>query len=782
MTDLSKNHVKWIKGFTKDQFDILVKTVIKSYWKIDNVVITDSAGDGGIDIKTYTNKNQKKIPIQVTVNKDLYSKLEDDLKKVRDTIDRFNYSDNFFFFYSGSPQEEKKEKIIKKAREEYSINLKFFDAKFIGALAENIDYPDIRTCIRELMGDFIEGELSYTPYEKMKFELLTHGGEITDIKNNIIRGYILHELFIDGSLKENKIIEKVTEYFGNTTNVDFVKRQIKWLSTKKKIIRNDEHSSDKEFCLQEEEKQRINNAYESIKSQEQLFISEIKNILKGNNVEDKYEEVIKETIEIYKGAYKRDLKEIKEDPNSNGFELNAIKDLKDYLVNIINNKDVSDDIVKKIIKICEVNDYLQRIAAGEVFSNITNIPQIENYIRRQPKPIYLDTPILLHLLCILIQDTSSYDNVYFNAVKDLYRYSSQNGTIKTNLKTTSQYVRETAFQLLSAYRLIPFSESEYFNKLGGSSNIFFNYFTYLKENDELEEGVESFEKFIAVFDLKIDINDSGILNYLSETIEGCFEANNIEIVDLTESHYTNQQIYEEIHNSFNQYHTEKGDYRPEITIKNDTLMLCELFTNKRFEIEPTILTWDSSFYDIRKKYHNRHPNANFWHLFRPAKYVDHLSLIKFNINSKAITKDIISIIEDDFNMQNKVKCLQDTLSRIVSLDNKSGIKLTKEIANIREESIFQLKQKDTFPSKQENHSPIDDVFINLSNYYQRKEGDYNINDLQEILKNEEVIDRIIRLLKEETDNYDIQKGMRESFYSDIDLIIKETKEKEKEDK
>ena len=58
MATTSQNYTRWIKGFTKEQFDILVKKFVELYWKVDEIVNIDGTGDGGIDIKIFESKRR----------------------------------------------------------------------------------------------------------------------------------------------------------------------------------------------------------------------------------------------------------------------------------------------------------------------------------------------------------------------------------------------------------------------------------------------------------------------------------------------------------------------------------------------------------------------------------------------------------------------------------------------------------------------------------------------------------------------------------------------------
>lgn len=773
MKDLTKNHIRWLKGFTKDQFDILVKEVIRAYWNIDDVVITDGKGDGGIDIKCYEDKRHNKIPVQITTEQNVYSKLRSDLQKISDAIEKNGYSNQFFFFYSGSPEESKKDELVTYGREEFGIDLNIIDAKFIGTIAENPKYSSIRGVIRELLGDFLDAEkINFSDYEKLRFDLLIYGKETTEIKNNIVRSFLIHELFKNHSFNIDALIEKTIGFFNHSIDKDYCKRQIGWLRTNHKVeafgVLNNE------LKLSESEHNRITSIKEELDFQERYFSFQIKEVLVAYGIEAEFENVIKRIIDIYRKNYKQDIEEIKENPESESFESRAIKDILNYFKSELSLKDDAETIVEEILQVCEYNDYIQRIAAGEAFTNISNLPRIEAYLRRQPKPVYLDTPVLLYALCYFYMDNSNFDNNYYKITRDLFKYHS-NGVIKIELFTTDQYIRETAFQFLDAFRLIPFTKHDFFHELGDTSSVFYKFFLYLKKYHENEYEEMTFEDFLYDFGVNESYSENpDFLNYLDEFIGDIFENNGIKIVDVYnyQREYPSKRRFEEIKKELEELHSFKGDYRPEITIRNDALMICELFNEDVHKVEPTLLTWDNSFYELRSNYHKKHPRAYFWHLYRPSKFLDQLAVINFQIDSSALTKDILSVLDEDFDIQGKVRRLKDQLSRIINLEKQSGVRLTKELAEIRKREIYTL---DTVVEDPEEALarilPIDDVFFKMSAYYRKSDGKYSFDDFVTILNKEESLNQIIDFFKEQSKYVLANRQLNSNLFREMDEII-----------
>lgn len=158
--DYTKNYINWISGLTKDQFDIFIKAFIKDFWKVDWAVLTDGKGDGGIDIRMLKKKNRK-IPIQLTIDKNVYNKLRKDLEKISKLIEDHGYSDSLYFFYSQGAAEDKVIDIIDEAREEFLINLHIFDSKVLASYLDRPSFQNSRESLRDLLGEFLSSEDSY---------------------------------------------------------------------------------------------------------------------------------------------------------------------------------------------------------------------------------------------------------------------------------------------------------------------------------------------------------------------------------------------------------------------------------------------------------------------------------------------------------------------------------------------------------------------------------------------------------------------------------------------
>ncbi len=67
--------------------------------------------------------------------------------------------------------------------------------------------------------------------------------------------------------------------------------------------------------------------------------------------------------------------------------------------------------------------------------------------------------------------------------------------------------------------------------------------------------------------------------------------------------------------------------------------------------EPFFITWDTSFYEIRNSF-KKFPELNHWYLYPPMKFANTISVLNMQIDSTAINFNIVSLVEENFNLSN----------------------------------------------------------------------------------------------------------------------------------
>ena len=761
MKDYTKNISRWIDGLTKDQFDEFIKVFIKDYFKVDTVSLTDGKGDGGIDIKIFINRIAKKIPLQVTIDSNVYTKLEKDFVKIYKTIEEYGFSDNFYFFYSKGAAESKVNELKEVAKRDYSIGLEMFDNKLISTYLEKSDFVASRNKLREILGEFLRDEKSYfSENDKMCFDLLNHNSDSIELKERFIYAYVLNEFFNSSktTLSKTEIKLKLQTEF-NLQNPDyFCNKVFDRLISKEKL----EKKGELEYQLTEKEK----NNLESIKADSDLlereFLSNLQTIINNyeGNIELKI--IIDKIYNIFKKYKEIDVYEINETYETSNGENSEIQDLINYVNEILTNKEDVKKFIYEVVSLCSENDFIIKISAGKLYKDLINSTEFDSYSRRQNKEVFLDTPVLLYLLMAMKEEDFEYDNYRFRVAKSLFSIikDSESNTI---YNTIEPYIIELADYLNNTIKMIPIYDLGLLESLGGSSNELLNFFIKVKENN-LFDG--DFENYIEDFGISLNmVNKDDNNEYLQQFLINLFKVNsiNVDIVHKYDTDYKTRSNFQKISKTLGDIYSRTDASRKPRSLKFDSLLFMHIYDTDIELIDPTVVTWDNTFKEFRKEFQSKNPSLRYWHLFKPGKYLDHVSLLNFKINNSAISNEILSMIDTEFEVVKGVKKLSDILTNIIDLKSASGTKLSKGLAEIRDIYIYEINKEEKGNSElnSEDLQPVDEIVSNIFDYYIKNEGKYSFENFTQVLKKEDAVSEVLKLLKVESDHY-----LKYNTYSD----------------
>lgn len=768
--DYTKNYINWIDGLTKDQFDVFIKSFIKDFWKVEDVVVTDGKGDAGIDVKIYEGKKNKKIPLQITIDRNVYSKLEKDLIKINSLIEDYEYSDVFYFYYSHGAAEGKVIELVEKARNNFSIDLKIFDNKEIASYLDNPGYEKSRSSLRNFFGEFLRNEESYfDPNQKLYFDYLSYADDSKELKEKFIVSYVIYELFKNKENTIAELLEKVKTEFDIQITLGYLERLINNLISVNKI----EKCTNGNLKLSETEKNKVKNVRENSELLEREFSSKLQDLINECDSNLEIRIIIEKLNSIFQSQNKLDLNEI-----SNDFELeecNAeIKSLYEYVQLCFTEKDNYKLFLAKVFKLCEDNNFLVKLSAGKMFKQLIDNPEFSSYSRRINKEIFLDTPILIYLLLVMKEPYLEYDNIKFKISKELFDLI-QSGDKAANYNTTQLYVTELSDHYKKAVRLIPIEELGLYDSLGGSDNEILNLYLTVKSKG-LFEG--SFREYLESFGISVNKAEHDERNeYINQCLIVLFKDNGILIDDVPpyNKNYQTKKDYDNIEKVLAEIYSRSHINRHPRSLMFDSLLLTHIYNLQDQLIDPTIITWDKTFHEFRKEFHPNNPNFRYWHLFTPGKFIDHMSLLKFKINGSAISKEILSMIEADYEVVKGVKKIADVLTTIVDLKSTTGINLTKGLADIRSTYVYQIQIDQVEKSEYEESQPADQVISNLVDYYSSPKSEYNFIDFIDSLKNNIVVDNLLEIVRFESDNFIKYSKLSSSYIKKFNEVIKTNK-------
>jgi hypothetical protein len=771
MKDFSKNVTRWISGLTKDQFDEFVKVFIKDYFKIDTVSLSDGKGDGGIDIQIFQNRVQKKIPIQLTVDSNVYNKLEKDFVKIYNTIENHKYSDNFYFFYSKGAAREKVDDLKETAKRDYSIGLEIFDNKLISTYLEKSEFYLSREKLREILGEFLKEESEYfDEKDKMYFDLLNHNSDSVELKERFIYAYTLNEFLnsSNNSLDKNEIQKKLENEFNLQNPEYYTNKVIEKLISKSKI-----ELIDGKYKLTEDEKKHLISIKKDADLLEREFISKLQEVIKKfeGNIELKV--ILDKIHEIFKKYNEIDLNEINENLENSFTDNFIVNELISYVKENLKNSEETQKFINEVINLCSINDFIIKVSAGKLYRDLVNSDEFDAYSRRLNKEVFFDTPVLIYLLLAMKQESFDYYNYRYKIAKNLFQFINENhGNIVFN--TIEPYIVELADYLNNTIKLIPIYELGFLESLGGSSNEILNFYLKLKEESSIEE---SFEEFIKDFGISTEMalkeRDN---NYLQQYLIQLFKDNNINI-DVAHKYDTDYQTKSEflkVSRTLGEIYARAELKRNPRSLKFDSLFFMHIYDSNIELIDPTVITWDNTFREFRSEYQTKNPSLRYWHLFKPGKFLDHISLLNFKINGEAISNEVLAMIDIEFEVVKGVKKLSDVLASIIDLKSKSGTKLTNGLIQIREVYIYEINKDEAkeIEINSETPQPVDEIVSNVFDYYIKNESQYSLENFTTVLKNDEAIVEILKLFQEESNYFMKYNKYRDNYKDDFDSIIK----------
>jgi hypothetical protein len=778
MSSPNIQYSRLISALTKEQFDEVVFSFIQCYWNLDTVILVDGKGDGGNDVKIFQNQVQIKTPIQVTVEKKPETKLLKDLSKVQKLIKDNGYSNEFYFFCTHVFSETKQSEIIETARENHGIALTFIDSRFIASQVSKTKFQKLRIVIRRFFADILDSSQAiFSDEEKLKFDLILYGKETTEIKNKIFDSFILLELFKKRKLEISEIEKSVAIQFKITSSQLLCRRELQKLKDSDKIhfsgLKNNIVS------LTNSETIRIENTLEDIGLEEADLINSVNDILEPLNLEYYCNDFISQLRMLFQNLHQKDFNEISGTIDvTTKSDSSVIKNFMRFVTTYVKDDKLAKDVAIDLISICKENDFIQRVSAGDLFTKLVAEPELETYLNITKRVIYLDTPVALHLMCVLYQESNTFNNVYYRAAHDLWRLI-RNESSKIEVRISKEYIQEVSFHIIEGLKMIELYKHDFFLKLGKSNNVFLNFYETLSANFELSEKINSFSDFFKDFGFDYSsIPENKINSYVIEKTELFFEESGIKTFNFQE--YYGKQIYSEIKREVELLLLNKNESRPSETIRRDILMACYLFDdNQHNDVSPFLLTWDNVFYEIRRSYHINHPKASFWHLFRPAKFLDHFSLISLRLDGRNLTQDILLIIETEFKLKDKVFSLKDTVVKVLDLKSESAIKFIQEIALLRQNEIYRLKEKPTTVNDPDyiEFTAVETLMNDLFHYFKNStKSIYTLQDLKECTSNEGNLNLLIEYLRKEIEYFSKNNKWNLEIYNNLNTIIKWHKE------
>ncbi|GAA4763964.1 MULTISPECIES: hypothetical protein [Flavobacterium] len=754
--------VSLISSLEDPEFDEVAKLYLQEVDGIKNIINCNGPWDKGLDMR-HVNVSQIENQYQITTiaEKKLEAKIIDDLKKAKRNVEEYKLPNKVKYFYSLPLSNTQVLKYKKLAKDTHDIILDVIEANSLAEITSY--YPNIGDLLFKIADfDRYRGGDEFFNNSRVKsfYDLMSFGSS-TDIKYNIVKAYILYYLSEKENVEVKDLLEIINKHFTSQFDSHYFESLLRRMSSERLIVH-----TDGELKLTDREKIRISKLLDDYGKEEALLKKELSKVLDKYKLLASLDEIIPKLTELYESNYSINLGEFTKRESSLQDLQSSTKAFNEFLKSKLNEPSESENVAKDLLSIADKSDLLSRIAAGQVYSEVSDPDRLQDYISQHNnnKTIFLDTNFLIVALCVFYESSTEYDNYHFKVAKQFLNFSKKNNL---NLVALRSYAIETANLFKDALDIIPFTKLELFESLGGSSNILYRFYKHLKDYGELHSEKESFEDFLKEFKFEIKKGQPEY-NYL-EQMEWLLNSMEIEVE--TPEKYDLSRTREIITNDLKTHQK----YKPNFAINNDAIMLCRLADSDVDvnPIDPIFCTWDMSLFRVRRNYFSEFPNCTKWLMYTPTRLMDHFSMMNFQVRKGTLFNEILSILDVDFGFQEKTQTLLDAMITIINPNDSVGLKYANKLAELKQKEIIQVdEQPDNIHDESIELTPVDIVFQELfRNYIHAGEGVFY--SFKEIFTKQEYFDLTFNILSEEISSVKEKGIVNDSLFNKIDAIIKE---------
>ena len=622
-------------------------------------------------------------------------------------------------------------------------------------------------------------EYGDTKESQTAYDFISYSKPSNKIKNQVLNSFISHTLYNDSPMPTKDLVGKVLDFAQGTITEDAAQRIIQNQISKRILLFGKNKG---EILISDSERERVSTLISDYNDSLSLFHSAVDKIIYENNLNINKDILIKNLGVFLESNFNLDAKEISDEESEN-----TTYTYYQEFINFIKTGGADDEkaelIFKELIDACRNNDIIIRISIGKVFSKISNPDQFGNYVRSLPHDVYLDTQIILYIMCINA-DYLACDNVFYRVAKNIIDLSRRNKNFV--LKVSDHYLSEVVYQLKQALFLIQFTEINGMPDVPISTNVFYKYYYWLHKNNGLPEGVDTYRDFMDnMFDLREE--DAFSRDYESigfGVVEGILKEDFNISIDQTSQYDTSklslvQELYEKV---IKKNCCENKVYK---ILKNDALECIVLFGQPFDKPEPFFLTWDRSFGYMRPAYKQKFKRGSaslFFHLFSPAKFVNHVDLVNFHVNANTLSDDLLSMIESH-NYKETTYNVIDSINKFLDIPDITPEKRASYIKKVQKEiyneEFFPYEPLDLEMTDTTNKRSFSYISQELFNYFKDKGAGYTKNYRNTLLDEasfESVLDVINEYLKSDDINFNISNTISK-VSNIVDTYVKAKREK-----
>ncbi len=772
MNHIQTEFANLITSLSEENFNHLIKEFNKEYYQSSDVRIVNGPYDGGIDLEVYKNGELIKRNIQITVQKTkLEAKLYSDLAKAKENSAKFGYQKNLDFYCTIGITGDTKRSWKRTAIVDYGIDLKLYDSHSLSALGE--EFHSIKKSLFEIFGVEKHSELiNVDKHTKVLYDMFAIGKDAGELKKQFLHSLIITYIFEHPNCTELELDESLKKPLNNNKQIHLIiKSHVDSLRGKGIII-----SGSEKFQLQlaPEKREEIQELLNTSLAQEGLLKMELEHCLSKYHLQNETKRIVDFIYKTFQIHYDADLEELSGSSNHQGVSIKKIyRDLEKFLQNKIRYSESTSKATREILDICTCNEYLKKISASILFTKLFQSNKLDIYLKQQKQFLFLDTQILLRLICLDVNKNNIPDITVKSVADFVETVNKYKSTIF--LKTSHEYVSELTKQIYDALRLDRFFRLPIMQNLSATTNnVIYNYYQTLVNNKLYDSQLTIFDFVSDILDLKsLPKTNSQQFNIIvSNRIERIFSFLDIEIVSIP--------FKEEFIGIRKEYESSLQEkVKSNKAIDNDIKTIGYLSDSSinideetKMINEPFLISWDKSFFNARKKILSKYPNRTYWYIYTPARFADRVSLQNFQLNPTAINNNIVSLTESNFNVSSSTSFV-DLMSSIFDSEDIANVKIAHRLIQLED----MTKPKNEEPNHEivQEETPVIRVLGELRRHYFKQENRFNFEDLVVTLENNLFEDDIYEIIESNVQYLKSHKQLKIDLFSKFDSLIEREK-------
>ena len=645
---------------------------------------------------------------------------------------------------------------------QYQINLTIYDADTI---VKDIQEKD--SLLNSILPQTKDGDKKSTfkKQDKIIYDLFTTGAKVADIKYSFVSSYIQFALYDHEKMNPVDLRSAVKRNLKNLTE------QVYDATIEQEIRARHIEFPDSNFKLSAKCRADLDKIVASTSQTEELLLQQFKDCLSRYGLVSISTDVMGLIKALYKAYYDGELRPFGNEDQKIERERKLYNKLLKLLCSTGITPDDARQISKEILKVVGESEYLNKTALTGMFTSMFNSDELESYMNTQQRIVVLDTQILIRYLCLLYQDTS-YNEVAYDSVKILFK-ELEDAKDYVQLYTTTNYIDEVVNHLFESNSLSRFLSLPYIMDMGPSRNVFFNYYLYLKDDEEMHfEGFEDFLSEMLGYEEMVPKDYNSFMRAIYPMICEIFQNAGISIV--------NVQVPENL----DEYHKAYKKVLESINIKNKSHgaktndILCSLylsdennFLNNETDMTeiPFLISLDRSMFPFRDAVVSQFKRKSYY-VYPPVKFANRLSVMNLKLDSDKINYNIIQLTENNFNASTDTLSMMDTISQIMIGEALNGKKTPQKLAALKRTQMDDVKMKD-FAIRNHNNTPIDIVLNDISRYY-RRQSQAKYQMLGRVFKNNDLTDQLVNILQDSCSYYIIYQEINSVTYEELDKLMK----------